>query len=168
MDAFLKGSDGPESEEVARVLADFFNQLLFSRSTRGIFVTMTYVVLDSSSGKLKYSSRGHFPEMLRRGGTGIVEVADENSGVPPGISLHPSLGEGILKLEPEDQLLLVSDGAVEGLCGCHDNFNLDGLNEFFRHRGLHHNRVVDAEFEEIARVSSAGIQQDDMTVFPLG
>ncbi len=169
---------------MARVISDFravalradsprealekLNHLLFSRSTRGIFVTMTYLVLDSSTGELKYSSGGHLPALLRRGGTGRVEVLDEDSGFPLGIVSRASLGERVLKLESDDELLLVTDGVVEGLCACHDVFNFDKLVEIFEYRRSHENGVVDAVFEEIARASTAGVQQDDMTVLTLG
>ena len=169
---------------MARVISDFratalrasgpqealerLNQQLFSRSTRGIFVTMTYLVLDVSSGELTYSSGGHLPALLRRGETGAVEILDEDAGLPLGISSQPGLGERTLTLEPEDQLLLVTDGVVEGLCGGHDVFNFDGLAEIFRHRTLRDGGVVDAVFEEVARLSSAEVQQDDMTVLTLG
>jgi serine phosphatase RsbU (regulator of sigma subunit) len=73
-----------------------------------------------------------------------------------------------MKLEPDDELLLVTDGVVEGLCACHDVFNFDKLVEIFQYRRSHENGMVDAVFEEIARASSAGVQQDDMTVLTLG
>jgi sigma-B regulation protein RsbU (phosphoserine phosphatase) len=169
---------------MARVISDFravalrtesprealekLNHQLFSRSTRGIFVTMTYLVLDSARGELKYSSGGHLPALLRKGGTGKVEILDEDSGFPLGIALRANLGERSMKLEPDDELLLVTDGVVEGLCACHDVFNFDKLVEIFQYRRSHENGMVDAVFEEIARASSAGVQQDDMTVLTLG
>jgi len=168
---------------MARVISDFravalrtasprealerLNHLLYSRSTRGIFVTMTYLVLDSSTGELKYSSGGHLPALLRRGSTGSVEVLDEDSGFPLGITSRANLGERVLNLQPEDELLLVTDGVVEGLCACHDVFSFDKLVGIFENRLAHENGVVDAVFEEIARISSAEVQQDDMTVLTL-
>jgi len=62
---------------------------------------------------------------------------------------------------------LVTDGVVEGLCACHDIFSFDKLVEIFEYPRSHENGVVDAVFEEIARASTAGVQQDDMTVLTL-
>ncbi len=169
---------------MARVISDFraaalrtsspqealekLNQMLLARSTRGIFVTMTYLVLDSSTGELKYSSGGHLPALWRRGGTGQVQILDENAGMPLGIVSSPDLGERTLRLEADDQLLLVTDGVVEGLCACHDVFSFEKLVKLFEAPRNHENGVVDVVFEEIARASSAGVQQDDMTVLAIG
>ncbi len=43
------------------------NRQLLTRSTRGLFVTMTYLVLEAKTGEVCYATGGHLP-MLRRSG----------------------------------------------------------------------------------------------------
>lgn len=143
------------------------NQQLLVRSTRGLFVTMTYLVLDSASGELRYSSAGHLPILRRKGETGIVEVLAEDRGLPLGIVSRPNLCERCLVLEPRETLLLVTDGVIEALSGNHATFDFDRLVEIFRRQPPADNRLVDAVFEEIGRVSAAARPEDDMTVLTL-
>lgn len=139
------------------------NQQLLSRSTRGMFVTMTYLVLDPHSGELRYSSGGHLPPLRRRGQTEEIEVLNDDQGLPLGITARPGLVEHRLRLEPEDALLLVTDGVVEALCEDRSVFNLDGLAEVFRRHSAKDHKVIDEVFDAIARHSSDRIPQDDMT-----
>ncbi len=140
------------------------NQQLLSRSTRGLFVTMTYLVLDAASGELRYANGGHLPLLWCRGETGAVEVLDEDQGLPLGIATRPGLTERRLALGPRETFLLVTDGVVEGLSGGRSDLSFDKLVEVLRRKAQDDERLVDSVFEEIARVSPAEVPRDDMTV----
>ncbi len=143
------------------------NQLLLARSTRGMFVTMTYLVLDPAAGEIRYSSAGHLPALRRSGRTKAVRALDSDQGLPLGISESPGLEEGRVKLERDDALLLVTDGVIEGLCDCHEKFSLEKLIEVFSRASSGHEQYVDAVFEEIAHLSPPRLQQDDMTALSI-
>jgi sigma-B regulation protein RsbU (phosphoserine phosphatase) len=143
------------------------NQQLLARSTRGLFVTMAYLVLDLGTGELCYSSAGHLPALFRQGATGAVEVLDGDQGLPLGIVARPGLSERRLSLGPRDSMLLVTDGVVEALSGDHSEFAFGKLVELFCQRCGDDERIVDCVFEEITRLSPDGVPQDDMTVLTL-
>ena len=55
---FARKPSGPSGPREA---LERLNDRLLARSTRGMFVTMTYLVLDAASGEVSYSSAGHLP-----------------------------------------------------------------------------------------------------------
>ncbi len=154
-------TDGP------REALERLNQQLLARSTRGMFVTMAYLVLDASSGEVRYSSGGHLPALRRRGQTGAVEVLTEGRGIPLGIDPRPGLSECRLALEPRDTLLMVTDGVIESLNGRQVGAAFDTLMEVFRRKGSDDEHLVDAVFGEIGRLSPGAHPEDDMTVLSL-
>lgn len=143
------------------------NQQLLAHSTRGMFVTITYLVLDASSGEVRYSSGGHLPALRRRGRTGVVEVLSEDRGLPLGIASRPGLSERRLALESRDTLLMVTDGVIESLDDGRVDSAFAKLQDVFRRRGSDDDQLVDAVFDEIAGLSPDSRPQDDMTVLSL-
>jgi len=140
------------------------NQQLLARSTRGLFVTMAYMVLDPASGELCYSSGGHLPALRRDGRTHRVELLGDDQGLPLGISAWPELKERRLQLEPQDALLWVTDGIVEGLSDRAVDFRLDPLLGLFQRCRSSDDKIVDVIFDEVGRVSGSRPPEDDMTV----
>ena len=102
------------------------NDRLLARSTRGMFVTMTYLVLDAASGEVSYSSAGHLPILRLHGATREVEPLDGGMGLPLGIVKHPGLGEQRLVFAPGDALVLVTDGVIEAMNGKYSASSLGG------------------------------------------
>jgi sigma-B regulation protein RsbU (phosphoserine phosphatase) len=140
------------------------NQQLLARSTRGLFVTMAYMVLDPASGELCYSNGGHLPALRRDGRTHRVELLGDDQGLPLGISAWPELRERRLMLEPQDALLWVTDGIVEGLSDRAVDFRLDPLLGLFQKCRSSDDKIVDVIFDEVGRVSESRPPEDDMTV----
>ncbi len=139
------------------------NQQLLKRSTRGLFVTMTFMALDAQSGELWYANGGHLPILLRHGPTREVEILYGDEGFPLGIEDRPLLADRKLQLAPGDTLLLVTDGVVEALCGDRAVFKLDKLAEVFSKESSGVDQVVEGIFKEIGRISPEP-PEDDLTV----
>jgi serine phosphatase RsbU (regulator of sigma subunit) len=142
------------------------NQQLLLRSTRGLFVTMTYLVLEVETGELCYSTGGHLPMLRRSGATHEVEILYGDEGLPLGIEKNSLLADRKIQLAPGDSLLLVTDGVVEALSPDRNVFKMDQLAELFRQQGSGATQIVEAIFEEIGRISAAP-PEDDLTVLAL-
>jgi sigma-B regulation protein RsbU (phosphoserine phosphatase) len=139
------------------------NQQLLSRATRGLFVTMTYLVLGAKTGEVCYSTVGHLPVLRRNGANQDVEILYGDEGLPLGIEKEPLLADRKIQLAPGDTLLLVTDGVVEPLGPDRNVFTMDRLAEVFSQNGTGAGKVVEGVFKEISRVSpEAG--GDDLTV----
>jgi serine phosphatase RsbU (regulator of sigma subunit) len=139
------------------------NQQLLLRSTRGLFVTMSYLVLEVQSGELCYATGGHLPLLRRSGATHEVEILYGDEGLPLGIEKDSLLANRKIQLVAGDTLLLVTDGVVEALGPDRNVFQMDKLADLFRQEGSGASQIVEDVFAEIGRISSAP-PEDDLTV----
>jgi sigma-B regulation protein RsbU (phosphoserine phosphatase) len=77
----------------------------------GMFFTISYLLLDLQSGRLRYSSAGHPPPLLVRpeGDLAVLEEGGPIIGLGAGLSFD----EGSVTLSPGDRVVLYTDGVVE-------------------------------------------------------
>lgn len=83
-------------------------------SDSGILATLTYGLLDVSTGDFVYTRAGHVP-LLIRSGSGEVRIEEEASGPPVGGGVDLERETTITRLHPGDVLILITDGLVEGV-----------------------------------------------------
>ena len=83
-------------------------------SDSGIVATLTYGLLDVSTGEFVYTRAGHIP-LLIRSGSGSVRVEEEAPGPPVGGGVDLERETQITRLQPGDVLILITDGLVEGV-----------------------------------------------------
>ena len=94
----------------------------------GRFVTVWAAVLDPLSRRLSYASAGHNPPRLLRGDS--VLALDMTGGLPLGIDPAATYEDEGITLEPEDLLVIYTDGITEAM-----RPGIDGL-ELFGTEGL--------------------------------
>lgn len=139
------------------------NATLYESTDAERFATAFLACLDPREGKLTYSNAGHNPPLLRRA-DGRVEWLDAGAtplGAFPGID-YP---ESTIQLDPEDVLVLYTDGITEAA---------DREGEFFAESGLQAvveaahadgpNAVLDRLKEAVAIHCEGLGAGDDMTV----
>jgi serine/threonine protein phosphatase PrpC len=83
-------------------------------SDSGILATLTYGLLDVSSGEFTYTRAGHIP-MLVRSSAGDVRIEEEAPGPPVGGGVDLGRELKSTRLYPGDVLILITDGLVEGV-----------------------------------------------------
>ena len=99
-------SAGEFLEHVNRVMSD-------TCLRDGRFVTVWAAVLNPASRQLTYASAGHNPPHLLRGGN--VLALDLAGGVPLGIDPAATYEDEGITLEPEDLLVIYTDGITEAM-----------------------------------------------------
>ena len=114
-------SAGEFLERVNRVMCE-----TYLRDSR--FVTVWAAVLNPVSRRLTYASAGHNPPRLLRGGS--VLSLDVVGGLPLGFDPGASYEDASITLEPEDLLVIYTDGITEAM-----REGIDGL-ELFGTEGL--------------------------------
>lgn len=142
------------------------NQQLLTRTTRGLFVTMTYLVLEVQSGELCYATGGHLPILRRKGVSGEVEILYGDEGLPLGIEKESLLADRKIQLAAGDTLLLVTDGVVEALSPDRSVFRMESLAEIFQKQETGASAMVEGIFEEIGRTCPSP-PSDDLTVLAI-
>jgi len=114
-------SAGEFLERVNRVMCE-----TYLRDSR--FVTVWAAVLNPVSRRLTYASAGHNPPRLLRGGS--VLSLDVVGGLPLGFDPGASYEDASITLEPEDLVVIYTDGITEAM-----REGIDGL-ELFGTEGL--------------------------------
>ncbi len=87
------------------------NQTILRQSPKGIFVTITFAVLDSLEHTLCYANAGHNPPILRRL-SGKQELLTR-TGAVLGLFEGLQLTEATVALEPGDAVVFFTDGVTE-------------------------------------------------------
>ena len=86
----------------------------------GVFVTLTYGVLDPAAGRLVFASAGHNPLVVWRRKTRAVEVL-ASKGIPLGAvrggAIRATLRDEVLEFEPGDVCVQFTDGYSEAFRG---------------------------------------------------
>jgi serine phosphatase RsbU (regulator of sigma subunit) len=80
----------------------------------GIVATVTYGLLDVSTGEFVYTRAGHVP-LLVRSAAGDVRIEEEGPGPPVGGGVDLKREIKRTRLHPGDVLILITDGLVEEL-----------------------------------------------------
>jgi len=118
-----------ESNQLLYILEQV-NLHLYRACRRKVFVTMAAVVLDHVTGRLEYGRAGHNPVVWRRTRKGETKLLK-----PPGLGLGMTPGERFTRtlrieeydLEPDDAIVLYSDGVTEAIDAGMDQFGEERL-----------------------------------------
>lgn len=131
-----------------------------SRAPRGMFLTATYVMAETHTGRLHISVAGHPPALwLREDG---LRVLDAPAGPPLGIkpAEYPA---STLTMKEGDRLIIVTDGAYEARDKNGRLLGFKGLVEFLRVR-TGETGILEALVEHIKKFSAGAEMSDDLTV----
>jgi sigma-B regulation protein RsbU (phosphoserine phosphatase) len=88
------------------------NDLILADTRAELFVTLFYVILEPTTGKIAYVNAGHPPPLLVRVESGEVEEL-RTGGMAMGVLPSLEYEERTAHLDPGDVLLLYTDGIVE-------------------------------------------------------
>jgi serine phosphatase RsbU (regulator of sigma subunit) len=138
------------------------NQLLCGHSEVGKYATMFFSIL-GSDGTLEYIKAGHpSPLLLRRGE--ISELYTEGS-FPVGLIAEAEFSAASVQLEPEDTLILFSDGVTEAEDPDGNEFGVDRLREVLAgHENDSLDQLKKLVLEAVDRFARGAAQLDDITV----
>jgi sigma-B regulation protein RsbU (phosphoserine phosphatase) len=140
-------SAGEFLERVNKVMCE-----TYLRDSR--FVTVWAAELNPVSRRLTYASAGHNPPRLLRGGS--VLALDSVGGLPLGFDPTATYEDASITLEPEDLLVIYTDGITEAM-----REGIDGL-ELFGTEGL--DRVL-SEYSSDRACDCAGLVRKAIAAF---
>lgn len=112
-------------ESPGRVLAAL-NDGLVDGGLADRFVTAVAVRVDVRTGVVEIACAGHLGPFVRRA-SGRVQSIDRATGVPLGLVAGERYDEIALRLDPEDALVLVTDGVTDPLSTAGDPLGEAGL-----------------------------------------
>ncbi len=153
--------------EPARVMARV-NRALIEMGHSDMFVTAVYAVLDPLRRRLVWANAGHLPPYLRRAqGPGKVERLEEVVSLALGILLDARYDEDFVELEPNDSVVLFTDGVVEAKNKQGEEFGFDRLSSAIIHSAAAGD-ILGRVLDEVAQHVGGEPPYDDLTIVTIG
>ena len=146
-------------------LAARMNQFIYRSTQSNSYATFFYARVDEQAMQLDYVNAGHNPPFLVRArddGATIEELAA--GGTVLGLFPEASFDSSSVALEPDDVLLIYTDGVPESLNTSGDEFGEERLKQVLR-AGLHlpAAALADRLSRELTQWSAGAPQHDDLT-----
>lgn len=107
------------------------NRLILKQQRSRMFATVFVAYADLHSGEITYVSAGHNPPILYRAATGECEIV-KAAGVALGVFLGGKYEEKIVRVVPQDVLVLYTDGITEIIDQDEQEFGDDRLEDLIR------------------------------------
>ena len=124
----LKGT-AIAKQEPGHVLRDV-NELLLEGNDTAMFVTVIYAIYSPDSGQVIYANGGHNPPLIVHSdgsSTLLQPIGGLALGVAPGV-IFP---QETIHLEPNETLILYTDGVTEAMNADEEEFGVDRLQAVF-------------------------------------
>jgi sigma-B regulation protein RsbU (phosphoserine phosphatase) len=134
----------------------------------GMFVTMVLALLNPTTHQLEFANAGHAPALHYRAASGTFAHLD-STGLPLGVLEDSDCPLGpILNLEPDDLIVLGTDGIVESMDQRGTQFGVERLQQIIA-------RLAAAPLQELVRSIGREVElhyvgdspPDDLTVLAL-
>ena len=133
-------------------------------SNPGTFITFFYGELDPDTGSLRFANAGHNAPLIV--GKGVRTLSA--TGLPLGIFPERGYEEGETRLEPEDALLLFTDGVTERRNESDDEFGESRLIDLAHGaRGSCAQEMLRTLGASIKEFGGQAVLQDDLTIVVL-
>ena len=145
----------------ARVL-NHVNRFLCDHVEVGRYATMFFGVLDDS-GRMEYINAGHPSPILLRGGK--AEEAFTEGSFPVGLVPEAEFSATTLQLEPNDTLLLFSDGVTEAMDPDEELYGVTRLRGLVEGKdAMALDEIQKMVLESVENFARGARQADDLTV----
>ncbi len=158
----------PEEAQTPDAVLSFVNAKLHPQVKRGMFVSMTYALLDPKEHKVVLGNAGHLPTLIWRPGRRIVTVHPARGVVlgAGGAQVFDSrMQVEEVPLEVGDRLVLITDGVNEAMAPGQREFGMENLRRRLQadadRASVDFIRNITAQID-IHR--SGGEQSDDITI----
>jgi len=140
------------------------NYLLWESIERNQYVTAFYGILDGTNRTLSYTNAGHNPPLLLDA-IGNAQFMDRG-GVPLGIFRDTRYHEYYLTIEPDEVLVLYTDGVTEAMNPSGEEFGRERLaNSVKVARNLSAKDLIMSVQKDVLDWTDGGGATDDITFF---
>lgn len=140
------------------------NSRLVEAGIEGTFVTAFFAVYDPSHGTVTYARAGHNPPLFKDGRTGTVTPLDGAAALPLGVLEPMEASNELLRLRPQDTLILYTDGITEAFSASGEMFGPHRLDAALTECSGQPDCVVDSVHGALFRHTGARTRIDDQTL----
>jgi serine phosphatase RsbU (regulator of sigma subunit) len=141
------------------------NQLIMKDSRSKLFLTAIYAVLDTNTGRLRYSIAGHNRPLWLRAGSDVCEEVT-GRGIVLGIFEEIDLEEREIEIAPGDVLVFYTDGITEAMDVNHRLFSEERLMALINaHPEASPQKLLEAIISAVHTFTGPAPQSDDLTLY---
>ncbi|MFC1807017.1 SpoIIE family protein phosphatase [Candidatus Omnitrophota bacterium] len=150
-------------DDSIKVITDLNNQISIE-STSGLFVTLTYLVVDPEAMKLSIVDAGHLP-IVYAGKDKETTLITATGGMAIGLMDGVEFLKQDVSIEPEDVFVLYTDGVTEARNMKKEEFEEDRLKEVVsKYKDLSAQDIKQAIYDELMKFVGKAPQHDDITI----
>jgi sigma-B regulation protein RsbU (phosphoserine phosphatase) len=142
------------------------NQILVERSRRGMFVTLCYLLIDLSEGKIIVVNAGHLAPLVRQV-SGKVVLLEGAANTPLGIVAEQTFSEHHFHLAPGEIITLMTDGILESMNKKGTLFGPKRINRILADATRGAEQTSKSIFSAVNRFAQGTPQHDDLTLICL-
>lgn len=143
--------------------AEKINRLVYENTPSDMFITFFLALVDSKRGILKYVNAGHNPPFLITRKARVKLLS--KGGILFGVQKDASYTEGEIEFNPEDILLMYTDGVCEAMNFSEEEYGEKRLAKLVTaNRNLPLAELLQLIEDEVALFHGSGIYEDDFTL----
>jgi sigma-B regulation protein RsbU (phosphoserine phosphatase) len=158
----VRGLTYAQTDDLTRVLRHT-NAAMCEETAEDGFVTFLIATLEHENRQLRIANAGHDPPLIYRAAQGTIEQMRE-SGLVLGVEPENAYVEQTTALEPEDAVILYTDGFTDARDPGGEQFTLARIKEgLMSQRMLPAQAMADALFERV-EAYAAGALYDDASI----
>jgi sigma-B regulation protein RsbU (phosphoserine phosphatase) len=138
------------------------NLILLERKIEGHFITLTYSVWEPASRTLRLANAGMpLPILVRKGQCRAIRA----EGIPLGLLEHAEYQDVSLQLEPDDLVVMVSDGITEASNKQYEEFGQRRLENVLRENFRRApQEIIDTVLKQVRELEQGLPPRDDQTM----
>lgn len=146
-----------------KVITELNNQVS-AESTSGLFITLSYVVVNTDARIMTIVDAGHLP-LVCAGKDKESSLITSKGGMAVGIMEGVEFGKEKIAIKPNDVFLLYTDGVTEARNIKREEFGEARLQRSLsRHKDLNAQEIASSIYEELKGFIKTAPQHDDITI----
>lgn len=144
------------------------NNHMCAKAVEGRFVTFILALLDPKKSRLSVVNAGHMSPLIRRGSGEVIEFDGSTVGVPLGVVEGFTYQAVERKLDPQDTIVIYTDGVSEAMNHASDLYTIERLQTFVQHHGERPSELGPMIREDVKQHAAGRPQNDDITLMVFG
>ncbi len=154
-----------KNQHPAELLTELNNRLAES-GTRGMFVTLTYLLADCQNKTLEYASAGHHA-IIKRFPSGATELLPNPGGPPAGFFPGGKFEQTCIDMKPDEVFALYTDGVTEARNKKGQEYGYDGIKLSLQNPQSCAKAYTQAILDDLKTFTKDAPQHDDITALTL-
>ncbi len=145
----------------------YVNNLLCNESISCMFVTVFYCIIDLKTGELSYANAGHNPPYIIHP-DGNIQLVPSTGDTILGVFEGQTYGTRKIQLQPNDSILLFTDGVTEAFNPQAEAYGEARLENLIKqHSAAGTQALVQAVISDVKDFAASAPQSDDITLLCL-